>query len=162
MFKNIKNVAKAVSIYKGILYMIAGYLFISISLSIFKNPVAPSFIFPFCLFAGGYTFNLGLGLTILGDEYKLHRSSRNRELTFEPKETPKFLKRRKIVTLIGTISYVMLSIYYLIRLIILFFGSYDTFDLVELIISIIVSLCFGICIFNVYRRTRYIKLKGEK
>ena len=103
----------------------------------------------------------------MGDEYKATKYVRDGNTRFTPVTTPKFLKRRKIVTFMGFISYILLSVYYIIRTILvsIYFGYIETnyYDpsIVALIIFALISLVVAFCFFMLYKRTKHIDLKEE-
>ena len=83
---------------------------------------------------------------------------------FTPVESMKFLKRRKIVTFIGCVSYLLLAVYYIVRAIVVsiyrdYFQHIDyQTNAIALIIFGIISLVFAFCLFMIYKRTKHIDL----
>ena len=77
--------------------------------------------------------------------------------------TEKFLKRRKIVTLVGSIAYVALAIYYVVRAILGGIFPSEEYDssIVALIIFAVVSLVVSFCLFMLYKRTKHVDLQEE-
>ena len=86
---------------------------------------------------------------------------------FAPVESTKFLQRRKIVTLVGAISYVLLAIYYIVRVILVsvYWGYLEEIDfnasIPALIIFAIISLVLAFCMFMLYKKTKHIDLQEE-
>jgi hypothetical protein len=116
------------------------------------------------LLGGGAIINFGIGYAFLGDEYKSTNIVRDGNTAFAPVESNKFLKRRKIVTFIGFVSYMLLAVYYIVRAILanIFAERFDyDANIVALIIFAVVSLLPAFCFFMLYKRTKHIDL-GEK
>ena len=116
------------------------------------------------LFGGGAVINFGIGYAFLGDDYKATNIVYDGNTKFAPVETVKFLKRRKIVTFIGFVSYIALSIYYVARAILvsLFIERIDFEpNIVALIIFAAISLIPAAFLFLLYKKTKHIDL-GEK
>ena len=118
------------------------------------------------LFGGGALIDYGVGYAFLGDEYKATNIVRDGNTVFAPKESTKYLQRRKIVTFIGFISYIVLAIYYVVRAILT--GVYMEYleeiyntSIVALIIFAVLSLVVAFCLFMVYKRTKHIDLKED-
>jgi hypothetical protein len=145
----------------GIFCIIAGLGFIVVSVWVSTFSDVASMILLVAILGGGALINYGLGYAFLGDEYKATRYVRGGDTKFTPVLTPKFLKRRKIVTFIGFVSYILLSIYYIIRSIL---GNiyqdtdYNT-SIISLIIFAIISLVLAFCLFMIYKKTKHIDLK---
>ena len=112
----------------GIICILAGIAFVGVSLWISTFSDIASMILLASLLGGGALINYGLGYGFLGDEYKATKYVRDGNTRFTPVTTPKFLKRRKIVTFMGFISYILLSVYYIIRTILvsIYFGYIET------------------------------------
>ena len=151
----------------GIFCILIGMGFIGLSVWVSTFSDVASMIFIPSLLGGGFLINFGVGYAFLNDEYKATHIVRDGNTLFTPVESKKFLKRRKIVTFIGFISYILLSIYYIIRIILVNVYSeylkniYYNTSIPALIIFSIISLVFAFCIFMVYKRTKHIDL-GEK
>ncbi len=151
----------------GIICILAGIGLIGLSVWVSTFSDIASMIFIISLLGGGFSINLGIGYAFLGDEYKSTHIVRDGNTVFAPVESTKFLKRRKIVTFIGFISYILLSIYYIIRLILvnkymkyLQHINFNT-NVTALIIFAIVSLVFAFCLFMIYKRTKHIDLNEK-
>ena len=166
MDKYTKAVFLVIKIPIGIICAVLGLALIGISVWVSTFSDVASMILLISLLAGGMLINFGVGYAFLGDEYKATHIVRDGNTLFAPVESIKFLKRRKLVTFIGTISYVALSVYYVVRVI--FTNIYMDYlididynvSIVALIIFAILSLVVAFCLFMVYKRTN-ISLKEE-
>ena len=151
----------------GIFYILLGILLIGISfwVSTFSDVASMLLLIAFCV--SGFIINFGFGYAFLGDEYKTTNVVRDGHTIFAPVETKKFLKRRKFVTLIGFIAYILLAVYYIVRMIL---TSINTSKLLGvgfhisggvLIVFAILSLVFAFCFFMVYKKTKHIDLNEK-
>ena len=148
----------------GVFCVLAGLGFIGVSFWVSTFSDIASMLLIMALLGGGAIINFGIGYAFLGDEYKATHIVRGGNTSFAPVESTKFLKRRKIVTFIGFISYVLLAVYYIVRAI--FANDFaERFDydanIVALIIFAVVALILAFCLFMLYKRTKHIDL-GEK
>lgn len=161
MDKYTKTLLLVLKVPLGIFCILLGIAFIGISVWVSTFSDVASMILLISLLAGGCLINFGIGYAFLSDEYKATHIVRDGNTTFVPVESTKFLKRRKIITFIGFISYILLSIYYIIRAIL---GNiyqdtdYNT-SIISLIIFAIVSLVLAFCLFMIYKKTKHIDLK---
>ena len=151
----------------GIFCMLVGLGLIGVSVWVSTFSDVASMILIIALLAGGALANFGVGYAFLGDEYKATRIVRDGNTTFTPVTSTKFLKRRKIVTLTGFISYVALAAYYAVRAILsgiymehLLEIGFNT-SIISLVIFSVVSLIVAFCLFMLYKRTKHIDLKEE-
>ena len=148
----------------GVFCVLAGLGFIGVSFWVSTFSDIASMLLIMALLGGGAIINFGIGYAFLGDEYKATHIVRDGNTSFAPVESTKFLKRRKIVTFVGFISYVLLAIYYIVRAI--FANAFaQRFDydanIVALIIFAVVALILAFCLFMLYKRTKHIDL-GEQ
>ena len=149
----------------GIVCILAGLCLIGVSFWVSTFSDIASMLLIMSLLGGGAIINFGIGYAFLGDEYKTTNIVRDGNTRFAPVETAKFLVRRKIVTFIGFVSYILLAIYYIARAI--FVSIYlDKIDfepnITALIIFSVVSLVFAFCLFMLYKRTKHIDLGEEE
>ena len=164
MDKYTKALLMVIKIPVGVFCALAGLGLIGVSVWVSSFSDIASMILLISLLAGGALINFGVGYAFLGDEYKATNIVRGGNTSFAPVESTKFLKRRKIVTFIGFISYVLLAVYYIVRAI--FANAFAVrFDydasIVALIIFAVVALILAFCLFMLYKRTKHIDL-GEK
>ena len=119
------------------------------------------------LLGGGCLINFGLGYAFLGDEYRATGIVRDGNTKFAPVETIGFLKRRKIVTFIGFLAYVLLGVYYAVRAILvwLYRGYLEEIDfnasIPLLIFFAVLSSVFAFCFLMLYKKTKHIDLGEE-
>ena len=165
MDKYTKAFIMVIKIPIGIICILAGLCLIVLSAWISTFSDIASMIFIISLLGGGFLINYGIGYAFLGDEYKATRIVRNGNTLFEPVESIKFLKRRKIVTFVGFISYILLAAYYVVRAVLvtvymeyLHKNNFNT-NVVALIAFAIISLVFAFCLLMVYKKTKHIDLK---
>ena len=165
MDKYTKAFITVIKIPIGIICILAGLCLIVLSAWISTFSDIASMIFIISLLGGGFLINYGIGYAFLGDEYKATRIVRNGNTLFEPVESIKFLKRRKIVTFVGFISYILLAAYYVVRAVLvtvymeyLHKNNFNT-NVVALIAFAIISLVFAFCLLMVYKKTKHIDLK---
>ena len=148
----------------GIFCVLIGLSLIGVSFWVSTFSDVASMLLLIALFGGGALINFGVGYAFLGDEYKATRIVRDGNTTFTPVTTEKFLKRRKLVTFIGFVSYVLLAVYYVVRAIL--FGvfikqtDFDT-NVVALIAFSIISLVFAIFLFLLYKKTKHVDLNEQ-
>ena len=93
-----------------------------------------------------------IAVTIAGAAFqkdKLNNYVREGNSTFSPVETTNFLIRRKIVTFTGFICYVLLSIYYIVRIFIgpFFIEDYEP-SIAALIAFSVLSLVVAFCLYG--------------
>ena len=147
----------------GTFCILIGLAFISVSLWVSTFSDIASMILIIALLGGGALINFGVGYAFLKDEYKLNNYVREGNSTFSPVETTNFLIRRKIVTFTGFICYVLLSIYYIVRIFIgpFFIEDYEP-SIAALIAFSVLSLVVSFCLLMVYLRTKNIDLNEEE
>ncbi len=152
----------------GIFYILAGIALIGVSVWVSTFSDVASMIFLISLLGGGFAINYGVGYAFLGDKYRATNIVRDGNTVFEVVETPKLLKRRKVVTLIGFISYILLAVYYIIRIILvcnymayLQHINYNT-SIVALIIFSIIALIIAFAFFMIYKKTKHIDLNEKQ
>ena len=167
MDKYTRALIMVIKIPVGIFCVLVGLGLIGVSAWVSTFSDVASMILLMSLLASGALINFGVGYAFLGDEYKATHIVRGGSTTFTPVETKKFLTRRKIVTLIGSISYALLACYYVARAIwsgiyieYLIDIDYNT-SIVALIIFAVLSLVVAFCLFMLYKRTKHIDLKEE-
>ena len=164
MDKYTKALMMVIKIPVGIFCILAGLGFIGVSFWVSTFSDIASMLLIASLLGGGAIINFGIGYAFLGDEYKSTNIVRDGNTAFAPVESNKFLKRRKIVTFIGFVSYMLLAVYYIVRAILanIFVERFDyDANIVALIIFAVVSLLPAFCLFMLYKRTKHIDL-GEK
>ena len=164
MDKYTKALIMVIKIPVGIFCILAGLGFFGISFWISTFSDIASMVLIASLLGGGAIINFGIGYAFLGDEYKSTNIVRGGNTAFTPVESNKFLKRRKIVTFVGFVSYILLAVYYIVRAILVnVFAERLDYDanIVALIIFAVVSLLPAFCFFMLYKRTKHIDL-GEK
>ena len=148
----------------GIFCILIGLSLIGVSFWVSTFSDVASMLLLISLLGGGALINFGVGYAFLGDEYKATRIVRDGNTTFTPVTTEKFLKRRKLVTFIGFVSYVLLAVYYVVRAIL--FGvfikqsDFNT-NVVALIAFSIISLVFAIFLFLLYKKTKHVDLNEQ-
>ena len=148
----------------GIFCILIGLSLIGVSFWVSTFSDVASMLLLISLLGGGALINFGVGYAFLGDGYKATRIVRDGNTTFTPVTTEKFLKRRKLVTFIGFVSYVLLAVYYVVRAIL--FGvfikqtDFDT-NVVALIAFSIISLVFAIFLFLLYKKTKHVDLNEQ-
>ena len=167
MDKYTKALIMMIKIPVGIFCILAGLGFIGVSVWVSTFSDVASMILIIALLAGGALINFGLGYAFLGDEYSTTGYVRNGNTTFAPEETIKFLTRRKIVTFTGFVSYILLTVYYVARVIFSCIYArlphemdYDT-SIVALIIFAVISLVVAFFLFLLYKKTKHIDLGEE-
>ena len=167
MDKYTKAMLMVLKIPVGIFCIILGLGFIGVSVWVSTFSDIASMILIISFLGGGALINFGVGYSFLGDEYKATHIVRDGNTAFAPVETTKFLRRRKIVTLIGAIAYAALALYYVVRAIwsginIEYLQEIDfNTSIVALVIFALVSLVVAFCLFMLYKRTKHIDLKEE-
>jgi hypothetical protein len=162
--KYTKALLMVIKIPIGIFCILAGLAFIGVSFWVSTFSDIASMLLIASLLGGGAIINFGIGYAFLGDEYKSTNIVRDGNTAFAPVESNKFLKRRKIVTFIGFVSYMLLAVYYIVRAILAnIFAELFDYDanIVALIIFAVVSLLLAFCLFMLYKRTKHMDL-GEK
>jgi hypothetical protein len=167
MDKYTKALLLVLKIPVGIVCILMGLGFIGVSVWVSTFSDVASMILLISLLGGGFLINYGLGYAFLGDEYKATRIVRDGDTTFTPILSTKFLKRRKIVTLIGFIAYVLLSLFYVVRAI--WSGVYMAYleeigytsNIVALIIFAVLSAVVAFCLLMVYKKTKHIDLNEQ-
>ena len=148
----------------GIFCTLVGLGLIGVSIWVSTFSDIASMILIAALFGAGAVINFGIGYAFLGDDYKATKIVYNGNTKFAPVETTKFLKRRKIVTFTGFITYIVLSVYYVVRAILvnIFIERIDFEpNVVALIIFAVISLIISVFLFLLYKKTKHIDL-GEK
>ena len=164
MDKYTKSLILFIKIPVGVFCALVGLALIGISIWVSTFSDVASMILIAALFGGGAVINFGVGYAFLGDDYRATNIVRDGNTRFAPIETTKFLKRRKLVTFIGSISYVLLSIYYVIRAIFVnSFAKHFDYDpsVVALIIFAVISLVPAVFMFLLYKKTKHIDLGEE-
>ena len=148
----------------GIFCVLIGLSLIGVSFWVSTFSDVASMLLLISLLGGGALINFGVGYAFLGDEYKSTRIVRDGNTTFTPVTTEKFLKRRKLVTFIGFVSYVLLAVYYVVRAILfgIFIKQTDfNTNVVALIAFSIISLVFAIFLFLLYKKTKHVDLNEQ-
>lgn len=151
----------------GVFCILAGLALIGVSIWVSTFSDIASMIFLISLLGGGFLINFGIGYAFLGDKYKATHIVRDGDTLFAPVESAKFLKRRKVVSFIGFISYILLSVYYIVRIILV--NCYMAYlqdinfntNIIALIVFAIISLVFAFCLFMVYKKTKHIDLNEK-
>ena len=149
----------------GILCILLGLSLIGVAVWVSTFSDIASMLLIAALIGGGALINLGVGYAFLGDEYKASNIVRDGDTMFTPIETREFLTRRKIVTFIGFISYLLLAVYYLVRTIlsVVYEGYLESIDynsnIIALICFIIISLLIAFFLFTLYKKTKHIDLE---
>jgi len=148
----------------GIFCILVGVSLIGISVWISSFSDVASMIFIISFLGGGSLINFGIGYAFLHDQYKATNIVRDGDTMYTPVKTTKFLKRRKIVTFIGFVSYALLAIYYIVRI---FFSitylqdiDYNT-NVIALIIFAIMSLIVAFLLLMLYKKTKHIDLNEK-
>lgn len=148
----------------GIFCILVGVAFIGLSVWVSTFSDIASMIFLIALFGGGFLINYGVGYAFLGDEYKATHIVRDGKTLFTPVLSEKFLKRRKIVTFIAFISYLVLFLYYVVRVILVYAymdylqSTYFNTSPIALIIFAVLSLVVAFVFFLVYKKTKHVDL----
>ena len=167
MDKYTKTLMMIIKIPLGIFCILVGLALIAVSVWVSTFSDVASMILIMSLLAGVALISYGIGYAFLGDEYKATHIVRNGNTTFAPIETKKLLVRRKLVTFIGFISYIALTIYYIVRAILSYVYMeylqeiYFNTNIIALILFSIISLIVAFCLLMLYKRTKYIDLKEE-
>ena len=148
----------------GVLCALLGLGLIGVSIWVSTFSDIASMILLIAFLGGGALINFGIGYAFLGDEYKATNIVRDGNTTFTPNTTDRFLKRRKIVMLIGFIAYLLLSVYYVVRAILVgaYYGYLQDIDfntnILAVIIFAVISLFLSIVFFLLYKKTKHIDL----
>ena len=162
MDKYTKAIMMVIKIPIGIFCTLVGLGLIGVSFWVSTFSDVASMILLMSLLGGGAVINYGIGYAFLGDEYKATHIVRDGNTTFAPVETDKFLTRRKIVTFIGAVSYALLAVYYIARIIVVkvWAEHFEDFDPspVALIIFSLLALVIAFCLFMLYKKTKHIDL----
>ena len=151
----------------GIFCILVGVSLIGISFWISTFSDVASMIFIISLLGGGSLINFGIGYAFLHDQYKATNIVRDGDTMYTPVKSTKFLKRRKIVTFIGFISYILLAVYYIARIIIesIYYGHFQEIgystSIIVLIIFIIIALICAFCFYMLYKKTKHIDLNEK-
>ena len=164
MDKYTKALMMVIKIPVGIFCILAGLGFIGVSFWVSTFSDIASMLLLASLLGGGAIINFGIGYAFLGDEYKSTNIVRDGNTTFTPVESTRFLKRRKIVTFVGFVSYILLAVYYVVRAILanIFAERFDyDANIVALIVFAVISLIVAFCLLMLYKKTKHIDL-GEK
>ena len=167
MDKYTKALLMVIKVPIGIFCMLLGFGLIGISVWVSTFSDVASMLLLIALLAGGALINYGVGYAFLGDEYKATHIVRGGNTTFAPVETARFLTRRKVVTLIGCISYVLLAVCYVARAILsCVYAEYlrdidFNTSIVALILFALLSLVVAFCLWLLYKKTKHIDLKEE-
>jgi hypothetical protein len=164
MDKYTRTLMAVIRIPIGIFCILIGLALLGVSAWVSTFSDVASMILLMALLAGGALINYGVGYAFLGDEYKATGIVRNGNTTYAPALSTRFLKRRKAVTFIGFVSYILLSCYYAARAILS--GIYiDYLDeigfstsIATLIVCAAVSLVVAFCLFLLHKRTKHIDL----
>ena len=143
----------------GIFCILLGFALLGISCWVSTFSEVASIILLIGLLGGGFLINHGIGYAFLGDQFRVSNYVHDGNSTFEVVKTPKLLKRRKLVTLIGFVAYILLAIYYIVRTIVC--ASLIGYFCWELLIFAAVALLFAFGVFLIYKKTKHIDL-GEK
>ena len=167
MDKYSKTLYKILEVFVGVFCILVGLALIGVSIWVSTFSDVASIILIMALLGGGPLINYGVGYGFLGDQYKATHLVRNGRTVFTNVKTPEFLKRRKIVTFIGFISYIVLAVYYVIRMILpkIYanteqYADYDT-SIVALIIYAIISLFIAFVLFMLHKKTKHVDLNEE-
>ena len=164
MDKYTKTLVLMIKIPIGVLCTLLGLGLIGVSIWVSTFSDIASMILLIAFLGGGALINFGIGYAFLGDEYKATNIVRDGNTTFTPNTTDRFLKRRKIVMLIGFIAYLLLSVYYVVRAILVgaYYGYLQDIDfntnIVAVIIFAVISLFLSIVFFLLYKKTKHIDL----
>jgi hypothetical protein len=167
MDKYTKALLMIIKVPVGVFCILLGLSLIGVSVWVSTFSDIASMLFLISLLGGGFLINYGVGYAFLGDEYKATHIVHNGNTKYAPVESTKFLKRRKIVTFIGFISYILLAIYYVVRVILtsIYMSYLQQIDfnsnIVALVIFAVISLVFAFCLFMVYKRTKHIDLNEK-
>lgn len=165
MDKYTRALIKVIQIPIGIICILAGLGLIGVSFWVCTFSDIASMLLIVSLLGGGAIINFGIGYAFLGDEYKATNIVRDGNTRFAPVETAAFLQRRKIVTFIGFVSYILLAIYYIARLVLVsIYIELLDFEpnVVALIIFAVISLVIAFCLFMLYKKTKHIDLGEEE
>lgn len=167
MDKYTKALLMVIKIPIGVFCSLFGLGLIGVSVWVSTFSDIASMILLISLLGGGALLNFGIGYAFLGDEYKATHIVRGGNTTFTPVESIKFLTRRKIVTLVGSISYLTLAVYYIVRAVLsgIYMGYLQEIDynssIAALIAFAVISLIVAFFLFMLYKRTKHIDLKEE-
>ena len=167
MDKYTKALMMVVRIPIGLMCILAGLGLLGVSIWVSTFSDVASMILLISFLGGGALINFGVGYAFLGDEYKATRVVRGGDTTFTPVTSVQFLKRRKIVTLIGFIAYVALAVYYVVRVVLVsIYMSYlqeidFNTNVVALICFTMLALTVAFCLLMLYKRTKHIDLQEE-
>ena len=165
MDKYTKALMAVIKIPTGIFCTLAGLGLIGVSFWVSTFSDIASMLLIMAFLGGGAVINFGIGYAFLGDEYKATHIVRDGNTRFAPVESTKFLTRRKAVTFIGFVSYILLAIYYTVRAVLVsIYPEKIDFEpnVVALIIFALVSLVIAFCLFMLYKRTKHIDLGEEE
>jgi heme/copper-type cytochrome/quinol oxidase subunit 4 len=164
MDKYTKALLMVIKIPVGVFCSLLGLALIGVSFWVSTFSDIASMVLLIALLGGGALINFGIGYAFLGDEYKATNIVRDGNTTFAPNTTERFLKRRKIVMLIGFIAYLLLSVYYVVRAILVgaYYGYLQDIDfntnIVAVIIFAVISLFLSIVFFLLYKKTKDVDL----
>ena len=164
MDKYTKALIMFIKIPAGVLSILAGLAFIGVSVWVSTFSDVASMLLIASLFGGGAIINFGVGYAFLGDEYKATHIVRGGNTTFTPVLSTRFLTRRKIVTFIGFIAYILLAVYYVARAIFVnVYAKKIDFEpsTAALIIFAVISLILASWFFLLYKKTKHIDLGEE-
>ncbi len=167
MDKYTKTLLTALKIPLGIFFILTGLGFVGVSVWVSTFSDVASMLLLASLIGGGAVINYGIGYAFLGDEYRATSIVRGGNTVFAPVESSRFLQRRKIVTLIGSASYILLAVYYIIRAVLdivyksqLEKNGYNT-SVAALFIFAFLSLFIAFCLFMLYKKTKHVDLNEE-
>jgi hypothetical protein len=164
MDKYTKALLMVIKVPVGVFCSLLGLALIGVSFWVSTFSDIASMVLLIALLGGGALINFGIGYAFLGDEYKATNIVRDGNTTFAPNTTERFLKRRKIVMLIGFIAYLLLSVYYVVRAILVgaYYGYLQDIDfntnIVAVIIFAVISLFLSIVFFLLYKKTKHVDL----
>ncbi len=119
-----------------------------------------SMILIIVVLGSGFIINAGVGLAFLGDEYKRSDYVHDGETMLEVVETPKLLKRRMWVTFLGSMAYLALTVFYIVRVI--FFAKLGVIDGIMIgcaVVSLIAAVIFFMISASI--KVRHFKNKPE-
>ena len=115
MDKYTKALIMVIKIPIGIICILLGLALIGLSVWVSTFSDVASMLFIMALLGGGSVINFGIGYAFLDDNYKATNIVNDGNTKYTPVKTERFLKRRKLVTFIGFIAYLVLALYYIIR-----------------------------------------------
>lgn len=168
MDKYTKTLLQIIKIPIGIFCALVGIAFIAVSVWVSTFSDVASMIFIASLLGGGCLINFGIGYAFLGDEYKATNIVRDGNTTFTPVTSTKYLQRRKVVTFVGFVSYLILTLYYIVRTILVCVYSKQLQDsnfntnVFALIVFAIISLVVAVCLLLLYKKTKHVDLKQNE